>query len=168
MKKNSFNSRERESVNAKVLINTEDRLDIVFYWYVWIKKNWRVNMRWISLPSKNYTERHKRIMKALWKTEWKFNSFPCKLDMKVLYWTRRRTDLDNRLSSIMDLYQDLWIIEDDCHDIIPEISMSSVWYIKNSPIMIVSLIKSTLNRVDDDTDYKGLDLSENLKSFINN
>lgn len=161
-KKPKFDTREREAVDAKVICNEKDRLEINIYWYVWIKKNWRTNMRWLSLPSPNYIERHKRMMKCLWNIDYKFSSFPCSLQICILYWNKRRTDLDNRLSSIMDLLTDLWIIEDDNHDIIPEISMISLWYAKNCPAMKIILSKSKLSLLNDETDYKWKDLTKVL------
>ncbi len=151
---------EWDSVDAEVVENTKNKLVIFFYWYVGIKKNWRTNMRWLSLPSPNYIERHKRMMKCLWNIEYKFHTFPCRLQICILYWNKRRTDLDNRLSSIMDLYQDLWIIEDDNHDIIPEIRMESMWYKKNCPIMKVELSSTQYKTIDDNSDCKNTDLKE--------
>lgn len=160
--KKKFNWWEWDCIDADVVENTENRLEIKIYWYVGIKKNWRTNMRWLSLPSPNYIEWHKRMMKCLWNIEYKFNAFPCSLRMSVLYWNKRKTDLDNRLSSIMDTLTDLWIIEDDNHDIIPEIHMTSLGYRKNCPIMRIVLEWSNTPLLNDEEDYKWKNLKEVL------
>lgn len=160
--KKKFNWWEWDCIDADVVENTETRLEIKIYWYVGIKKNWRTNMRWLSLPSPNYIEWHKRMMKCLWNIEYKFNTFPCSLHMDVLYWNKRRSDLDNRLSSIMDTLTDLWIIEDDNHDIIPEIHMTSLGYRKNCPIMRIVLEWSSTHLLNDEEDYKWKNLKDVL------
>lgn len=167
MAKKEFKWWKRECVNAEVIENTPTKLVVYFYWYIGIKKNWKRAFRWIVLPSENYCEWHKRMMKALWWIEYKFNSFPCSLHMCSLSWDKRKSDIDNSVQWIMDIFTELWVFPDDNKFVVSELKVNNLWYIKNCYITKVELSKcsQTLYDISEDCEWKNL---KELKSFINN
>ena len=77
------------------------------------KKNSRINTyNGRSFPSKAYTEWHANAGAQLLE-QGIVNFTKVELDIQFEFRTNRRTDLDNKLSSILDLLVDMGIIEDD-------------------------------------------------------
>lgn len=96
------------------------------------KKNSRVNFRGkggrlISLPGEAYTKWHKENLptaRTLALTSGLHKDRPFYLSVSVQFKDRRRRDLDNALSSILDLLVDAGVIPDDCWERVPQISIS--------------------------------------------
>lgn len=87
------------------------------------KKNSRRNFRGVSLPSEAYLKWHgKNIGKArLAALSSPLDpSKPVTIAVDVTYKDRHRRDLDNALSSILDLLVDAKAIPDDCWEKVPE------------------------------------------------
>lgn len=162
MAKKEFKWWKRECVDAWVVENTPTKLVISFLGIVPSKKNSKRAFRWIVLPSENYVERHKRMMKILWWTKWEYNSFPCTVEIVSIAWDRVHWDVDNTVTSFFDLFTDLWIIEDDNKFIINKVSSHCLGYRKNYYVHTVTITPSD-PMIDDNEDYK-----DKLKSFINN
>lgn len=89
------------------------------------KKNSRINTRsGRSFPSRRYTEWHEQAsLEILSQGIQRFTRV--RMTIVFQFRTNRRTDLDNKLSSILDLFQDLGILEDDRWQVVPEIAMSA-------------------------------------------
>ncbi len=88
------------------------------------KKNSRVNTKTgRSFPSKKYRDWHTVAgleIKSQGLTH--FESVE-RLEVKCYFKNNIRQDLDNRLSSILDLLVDLNVLKDDCWQVIPYISI---------------------------------------------
>lgn len=89
------------------------------------KKNSRINTRsGRSFPSRRYTEWHEQAsLEILAQGIQQFARV--RITVEFQFRTNRRTDLDNKLSSILDLFQDLGILEDDRWQIVPEVVMTA-------------------------------------------
>jgi Holliday junction resolvase RusA-like endonuclease len=70
------------------------------------------NGRIINIPSKRYKEWHDECSDMLDG----FGSLYPPYEITLTFWMKdkRRSDLDNKMASVLDLLQDLKIIEDDC------------------------------------------------------
>lgn len=70
------------------------------------------NGRIINIPSKRYKEWHDECSDMLTG----FGSLYPPYEITLTFWMKdkRRSDLDNKMASVLDLLQDLEIIEDDC------------------------------------------------------
>ena len=159
MAKKEFKWWKWECVKAEVIKNTPTKLTIWFMWIVPSKKNSKRAFRWIVLPSENYVEWHKRMMKDLWNIKWEYNSFPCSVEIVSIAWDKVHWDVDNTVTSFFDLFTDLWIVEDDNKFIINKVSSHCLGYRKNYYFHSVTITPSE-EMIDDNTDYKN--------SFINN
>lgn len=93
------------------------------------KKNSRRNFRGLSLPSENYLKWHKENLPTA-KTAAGVSSLdvnkPLKIEVLVTFKDKRRRDLDNELSSVLDLMVDAGVIKDDCWVNVPEMSIKGV------------------------------------------
>lgn len=89
------------------------------------KKNNRINTKsGRSFPSRRYSEWHEQAsLEILSQKIAHFNKV--RISVAFEFRTNRRTDLDNKLSSILDLFQDLGIIEDDRWQVVPEIVLQA-------------------------------------------
>lgn len=84
------------------------------------KKNSRVcasrNGRIINIPSASYTDWHaKNLSLIVYQEQGKPRAMrtPCEMELVVRYPDRRRRDLDNALSSVLDLLVDAGVLPDD-------------------------------------------------------
>ena len=154
-----------DCINAEVVENSENAIEIILYGFIPSKKNNRRNFWHISLPSETYTEWHKRIVNVLSWIEWKFKTFPCKIIITSIAWDRVKSDIDNQAQSAFDTFTDLWIIPDDNRFVVWELQIKNVWYAKNAyltKVLIKPLWEGFLN---DNTDYKWEDLT-NYKEYL--
>ncbi len=96
------------------------------------KKNNRRNYGRTSLPSENYVRWH--TMAAMQIIEHKGENIE-KCDLQFEFWMpdNRVTDLDNKVSSLLDLFKDLGIIKDDCWQCVPSIYMRCAGIDKLNP-----------------------------------
>lgn len=166
-KKEKFNTWRWECIDAEVEYDLPNKVIIYISWAIVPKKNSRQNFGRVSLPSKNYIERHKRIINKLWWREWKFISQPCKVSITTIVWDKTKSDCDNQVASIMDTLTDLWVIEDDNRFIVKEINVKNLWYIKNcwlTRIEITPYEWLDYNLLDE---HKGENLL-NYKPYFNN
>ena len=62
----------------------------------------------------------------------------CALTLHVGFADRRRRDLDNALSSVLDLLVDAGVLPDDCWAVVPRIQLQA--YEANVPEAVVSLL----------------------------
>lgn len=72
--------------------------------------------RIVNIPSASYTDWHKRNLSLIvYQSQGKPRAVrvPCALSLVVRYPDRRRRDLDNALSSVLDLLVDAGILPDD-------------------------------------------------------
>lgn len=103
------------------------------------KKNSRINTRsGRSFPSKAFTEWHKDAeAQILTQGLVRFNK-PVVIQGDFYFENNIRRDLDNRLSSILDLFTDLGIIEDDRWQCVPEIKLTGQLD-RNNPHAIIQI-----------------------------
>ena len=89
------------------------------------KKNSRINTRsGRSFPSRRYAEWHEQAgLEIMSQGVQQFRQV--RMTVAFQFRTNRRTDLDNKLSSILDLLQDLGILEDDRWQVVPEITLTA-------------------------------------------
>ena len=68
--------------------------------------------RIVNIPSKKYKEWHDQ---AMWQLKG-FGELKPPYEIIMTFWMKnnRRSDLDNKMASVLDLLQDAKIIEDDC------------------------------------------------------
>lgn len=165
MPKKVFEGWKWDIVKAEVQSNMNDKITIFFYWNIPSKKNSKRFYRGIALPSANYLEWHKRVEKCLKDIKWNYDIYPCKIDIKTIAWEKRRKDIDNVSTSILDLLVDMWIIPDDSNDIVHQLDILNVWYIKNCPMTRVDITPYLYNRYDIADDHKDMELS-NYKRYL--
>lgn len=108
-----------------------DKLTIILATNIPSKKNSRINLRnGISIPSKAYREWHDEAVvmskiqaaKQGWGME---KGQHARLSGIIHCATLRKTDIDNKLSSFLDMMVDAKIIPDDNWQTIPEISIKA-------------------------------------------
>ena len=160
MPKKKFEWRKRDSIDAEVIKNSDEAIEIILYGFIPSKKNNRRNFWHISLPSETYTEWHKRIVNVLSWIEWNFKSFPCKITIKSVAWDRVKSDIDNQAQSIFDTFTDLWIIPDDNRFIVTELKIENEGYVKNAYMTKVIIERDDGARYDINHDHKGEDLKK--------
>jgi Holliday junction resolvase RusA-like endonuclease len=95
------------------------------------KKNNRRNFRKVSLPSEAYVNWHQEVIASLEYPPRPFTK--CHIDLIYHIGSKHRRDLDNALTSVLDLLVDAGIIMDDSWSCVTSISASSVfskgiWY----------------------------------------
>lgn len=101
------------------------------------KKNSRINTRsGRSFPSKAFTDWHQEAEQQLVvQGLHKFNK-PVMIQADFYFENNIRRDLDNRITSILDLFTDLGIIEDDRWQCVPEIVVTGQLDKKNPRTII--------------------------------
>lgn len=167
MKKPEFDNRIRDKTDVEVHTNKEDELILYFYWYIWIKKNNKNFFRWRLMSSPNYQYWHKIIVDKLKNTEWKYNTFPCKLSIYSIAWNKRKADVDNFCQGIMDTLVELWAFPDDNKFVIQQLHSECIWYRKNLAITKVVVKPYVWSLQEDNEDYKEHDFSDYKHLFIN-
>ena len=111
------------------------------------KKNQRQtfvkNGRIINIPSKRYKEWHDQ---AMWQLKGSKKLKP-PYEITMVFWMKdnRRTDLDNKVGSVLDLLQDVGIIEDDCWQKLTSIKAVAGGISKNAPRVKVE-IRSSIDK----------------------
>lgn len=89
------------------------------------KKNSRINTRsGRSFPSKAYTDWHEQAEQELIAQGLSFFEKPVRIQADFYFGDNIRRDLDNRITSILDLFTDLGIIKDDRWQCVPEIILT--------------------------------------------
>jgi len=98
------------------------------------KKNSRISTRsGRTFPSKRYTTWHKSCLQQMNELEIPKDGIKkCKISVVIIFPDRIRADLDNRLTSVLDLLVDYGLIKDDSWDVVTEIRASGR-YEKNKP-----------------------------------
>ena len=108
------------------------------------KKNQRQtfvkNGRVINIPSKRYKEWHEQ---AMWQLKG-FGNLKPPYEIVLTFWMKdnRKTDLDNKVGSVLDLLQDAGIIEDDCWQMLGSVKAVAGGISKNSPRVKVEIHSS--------------------------
>lgn len=89
------------------------------------KKNSRINTRsGRSFPSKAYTEWHSAASAEVMAQGLVRFKKPVCIQADFYFENNIRRDLDNRISSVLDLFTDLGILEDDRWQCVPEIILT--------------------------------------------
>lgn len=155
--KKTFDWWKWDKTKVKVAKNTSKKVELHFMWNIFSKKNSKRAFRNIVLPSENYVEWHKRMVEWLKEIKWEYSSLPCKISITTVAWERRRKDIDNVCTSILDLLVDVWLIPDDSNDIVTELYVRNAWFIRNLPITKVVIEPSEELHYDDEEDNKDYD-----------
>lgn len=103
------------------------------------KKNSRINCgNGRSFPSVKYTQwQYDAIKQVRIQTKERFIK-PVSISVIIYFGTKARSDLDNRLTSIMDMLVEALVITDDKWQCVPKISISAE-YRKNNHGAIISI-----------------------------
>ena len=93
------------------------------------------NGRIVNVPSKLYKEWHDHAMIQLQQqfNNYQVSDYPIAINVLVYYGTKHRHDLDNALSSIMDVLVDAQIIVDDDVEHISQITVQHGGLDKEDP-----------------------------------
>lgn len=87
-----------------------------------------------SFPSKKFREWHRNA--SIWlKSNFRLECFddrPVRIDLCFTHGTNKRSDSDNKVSSILDLLVDLHVISDDRWQVVREIKVEN-FYSKGNP-----------------------------------
>lgn len=145
-------------MDVEVEYDLPKRLTLYFYWNIYPKKNNKRAFRWIVLPSENYVQWHKIMSTKLEWHEWKYNSFPCRMTVTYVAWSKTKWDTDNKVTSLLDLLVDVGALPDDNQFVVQELEVKNAWYLKNAPICKVELEPIDHPLLDGVDDYKDKDL----------
>lgn len=126
-----YEERKRGSIDIEVEKDVPNKIILYISWPTPSKKNQKQAFRWIVLPSKNYLRRHKILIDKIWDTKRNYNTFPCKICVTTIAGTKAKWDVDNILTSYLDLLCDMGLLPDDNKFIIPEIYVKNLGYVKN-------------------------------------
>lgn len=106
------------------------------------KKNSRVlakvRGRMINVPSKRYKDWHKEATAQL-QGELPLFDKPCRLTVQFWFENNRRTDMDNKLASIVDWLQDIGVLADDRWQILAEIRCYARGIDRDNPHAIIEI-----------------------------
>ena len=91
------------------------------------KKNSRINLKsGVSIPNNKFTQwQAESILLLRQQTRVRFIK-PVSIDVIVYFGTAAKADLDNRLSSILDMLVEALVIPDDKWQFVPQISLKAV------------------------------------------
>lgn len=105
------------------------------------KKNSRINLKsGKSIPSLKYTAwRNAALWQVKQQTRHLFTN-PVKLEVVVYFGTNVRADLDNRVTSILDMLVDALVLQDDKWQNVPEI-YAKAEYRQHQPGALIRLIE---------------------------
>lgn len=107
------------------------------------KKNSRVTDRRTgrTFPNAKFTKWHAQA-KA-----WLYSHYaicnvpaPVEIEFTFTHGTHRRSDSDNKVSSILDLLVDVGILDDDCWKVVPKFSVENL-YCKGAPMCEIRIKK---------------------------
>lgn len=104
------------------------------------KKNSRIRTSHGSyIPSKEFTEWQEDAMKQV-RTQIRGKRFlkPVSVDLTVIFGRRSRSDLDNRLTSVLDMLVEMVVLRDDRFQYVPQMSVGAK-YRKNQPGAIIRI-----------------------------
>lgn len=153
---------------VQVVLNTENKITLYFTWNIFSKKNSKRAFRGIVLPSANYVEWNKRISKQLKDYIFVYNKFPCKITISSISHDKRRADVDNKATSILDLLVDNNIIPDDNKFIVQQLIITNIGYAKNLPLTKVVIEPYKDDVLDKgNVDFKEHDWLDYKHLFIN-
>lgn len=147
-------------MDVEIEKDLSDRLTMYFYGNIYPKKNSKRAFRWIVLPSENYVKRHKIMSDKLIWHKWKYNSFPCRMSVIYVAWSKMKGDTDNKVTSLLDLLVDVGALPDDNQFVVQELEVKNAWYLKNAPICKVELEPIAHPLLDGVDDYKNKDLKK--------
>ena len=105
------------------------------------KKNSRITLRnGRTIPSKNYTAWRADALRQLEEQIKPITPLiePCEITFIFVHGDKRRRDSDNQISSILDVFQDSNILEDDNWNIVNKYHVEN-HYLKNLPSVTVEI-----------------------------
>lgn len=96
--------------------------------------------RALNIPSAAYREWHRANLGSVRAqiAAQEIPAAPVELRLRVGFADRRRRDLDNALSSVLDLLVDAGVLPDDCWAVVPRIQLEA--YETDEPEAVVSLL----------------------------
>lgn len=97
------------------------------------KKNSRITLKnGKTIPSKDFTQWHSLASLSLCTQERPKEpiNYPCIITIAFTHKDKHRRDSDNQVSSILDLLQDCFVLEDDKWEIVQEIHVKNKLYAK--------------------------------------
>lgn len=121
-------------------------MKITLYGRVPSKKNSKQIVRWRIISSKNYLQWEKEQLeylriKKLTKQLQQINPlWPYCIELNIYLPDKRKTDIDNKTSSVLDLLVKSWIIADDSCEIIPKLIINFMWVYKDNPRIEIEIL----------------------------
>jgi Holliday junction resolvase RusA-like endonuclease len=103
------------------------------------KKNSRVHTRaGVSIPSKSFYDWQKSAMWQV-RTQTRERFFaPVAVDVTIIFGTKARADLDNRLTSVLDMLVEAVVLKDDKWQDIPQMTAKAA-YRKGEPGALITI-----------------------------
>lgn len=111
------------------------------------KKNNRVVLKnGVNIPSREFREWHGRMLKRLKSVVIEHGTFgvPVSVSLGISFKDRHRRDLDNALTSAMDLVKDCGIIEDDDWFHVPRLSVEAVDFGEDYSVMTIAPVRMSV------------------------
>lgn len=103
-----------------------------------ILKNKKTGKMFI-MSSKSHEDWHVNATKSVLSQNIKTFISPVEVEICITFGDRRKSDLSNKVESIMDLLVDCRVLQDDNHECVPRITMQSNGYIKNNWITTIKI-----------------------------
>ena len=94
--------------------------------------------RALNIPSEAYRKWHAQNLRAVQTQAAGEKVERCALTLHIGFADRRRRDLDNALSSVLDLLVDAGVLPDDCWAVVPHIQLEAV--LAEEPSALVELL----------------------------
>jgi Holliday junction resolvase RusA-like endonuclease len=101
------------------------------------------------------------------KNQFFYNKFPCKITIESISHDKRRADIDNKATSILDLLVDNKIIPDDNKFVVQELDIRNVGYAKNLALTKVVIEPYKEDVLELDQDFKEENWLNYIDLFIN-
>lgn len=105
------------------------------------KKNSRINLKsGVSIPSAKFTAWQNDAIWQIKQQKRKRFVKPVRLEVTVYFGTNARADLDNRITSILDMLVEAMVLQDDKWQYVPEIHAKAK-YRKGKPGAVLRLVE---------------------------
>jgi len=104
--------------------------------------------RTFVVPSKAYREYYDTAREALAKMDFPLVDTPVNISAKFYVDTKRRVDLDNLITALLDTIKGV-VIPDDNQYVVRSFDKSAVYYDKNNPRTVVTISESKLPPFED-------------------
>ncbi len=116
-------------------------MNIILYWRVPSKKNSKQWTWKFLISSKQYSQWEKEQLKYMESLNLEKITYPVTINYNFYRPDRRKTDMENKISSIQDMFVKAWLIEDDSWEFIPQMTSHSIEVDKTNPRVEIFITK---------------------------